>query len=161
MFRSGRFVATSVRDYADDAVQPNGLDLTVEAVFQQRSAGYVGTDGKSVGDREPVDPDDDGIYRLDPGAYIVRYGETLAVPEDHVGFVLPRSTLLRNSCTLDTAVWDAGYEGRGEGLLEVHHRIEIEQGSRLGQFVLSEADHVGKYDGEYQGENADESSADR
>jgi deoxycytidine triphosphate deaminase len=155
MFRSGRFVADALHDHHEDAIQPNGVDLTVEAVFQQRSAGHVGVDDKSVGDREELAPDDDGVYRLDPGAYVVRYGETLAVPDDHIGFVLPRSTLLRNSCTLDTAVWDAGYEGRGEGLLEVHHRIEIERGARIGQFVLADAAHEARYDGDYQGENTE------
>ena len=154
MFRSGRFVAAAVRDHADGAVQPNGLDLTVEAVFRQESAGHIGIDDKSVGDREEIEPEGGG-YRLDPGVYVVRYGETLSVPDDHIGFVLPRSTLLRNSCTLDTAVWDAGYEGRGEGRLDVGHEIEIKRGARIGQFVLAKADHEGQYDGSYQGENTE------
>ena len=162
MFRSGRFVAEGISPADDEAlgdaaVQPNGVDLTVASVFEQQSPGRLGRDGKSVGDREELDPADDGdgppTYHLSPGAYVVRYGEVLRVPEDHVGFVLPRSTLLRNSCSLDTAVWDAGYEGRGEGLLQVGHDIDIEQGARIGQFVLSEAAHEGTYDGSYQGEN--------
>jgi dUTP pyrophosphatase len=54
---------------------------------------------------------------------------------------------------LNTAVWDAGYEGKGEGLLEVHHDIELERGARIAQLVLAEADHEGTYAGSYQGEN--------
>jgi deoxycytidine triphosphate deaminase len=69
-----------------------------------------------------------------------------------VGFLYPRSSLLRNSCTIDTAVWDAGYEGRGEGLLEVRHEIELERDARIAQLVIAAADHVGTYDGSYQGE---------
>ncbi len=160
MFRSGQFVAEGVHPFGDDvladaAIQPNGVDLTVERVFEQRSTGHVGREGKTVGDRTTVEPnpDDPPTYQLSPGGYIVRYGEVLGVPEDHVGFVLPRSTLLRNSCTLETAVWDAGYEGRGEGLLQVHHEIEIERGARIGQFVLANAAHEDTYDGSYQGEN--------
>jgi len=161
MFRSGPFVAAAI-EAADtpltgESVQPNGVDLTVQRVFEQQRPGHVGRDGKSVGERAEIEPTRDGddppTYRLSPGGYVVRYGEVLRVPEEHVGFVLPRSTLLRNSCTLNTAVWDAGYEGRGEGLLQVHHGIEIEQGARIGQFVLSDADHEGTYDGTYQGEN--------
>jgi deoxycytidine triphosphate deaminase len=53
---------------------------------------------------------------------------------------------------LDTAVWDAGYEGRGEGLLEVYHTVELEAGARVAQLVLARADHEGTYDGTYQGE---------
>jgi dUTP pyrophosphatase len=53
---------------------------------------------------------------------------------------------------LDTAVWDAGYEGKGEGLLEVHHDVELERGARIAQLVLAEANHEDAYDGSYQGE---------
>jgi deoxycytidine triphosphate deaminase len=74
------------------------------------------------------------------------------VPEGHVGFVYPRSSLMRNSCMLNTAVWDAGYEGKGEGLLRVGHEIALETGARIAQFVLATADHEGSYEGSYQGE---------
>jgi dUTP pyrophosphatase len=155
MFESGRFVAAHLGELRDDQRQPNGVDLTLGAVFEQVEPGYVGRAGKSVGDRRELAPED-GLYRLDPGGYVVRYGERVRIPEDHVGFVYPRSTLLRNSCMLDTAVWDAGYEGRGEGLLEVHHRVELEPGARIAQLVLAEAAHEGTYDGSYQGENTDD-----
>jgi deoxycytidine triphosphate deaminase len=59
---------------------------------------------------------------------------------------------MRNSSMLHTAVWDAGYEGRGEGLLEVHHELAVERGARFAQFVLAAADHEGTYEGDYQGE---------
>jgi deoxycytidine triphosphate deaminase len=54
---------------------------------------------------------------------------------------------------LDTAVWDAGYEGKGEGLLEVYHDIEIETGARIAQLVLAKAEGEATYDGSYQNEN--------
>ena len=151
MFRSGSYVASCLSGVGDEQVQPNGVDLTVADVLEQVEPGRVGTDGKTVGARESVVPDD-GVFGLDPGGYILQYAETIAVPTGHVGFLYPRSTLLRNSCMLNTAVWDAGYEGRGEGLLEVHHPIRIERGARVAQFVLAEASHDETYDGSYQGE---------
>ena len=108
--------------------------------------------GKHIGQREEVAAED-GVYALDPGGYVVRYAETVHIPDGHVGFIYPRSSLLRNSCMLNTAVWDAGYEGRGEGLLEVHHRIELHEGARIAQLVLARADHSGTYEGSYQGEH--------
>ncbi|GAB3703377.1 dUTP diphosphatase [Halorubrum pallidum] len=156
MFDSGAAVAASLEagdaDLDDTQQQPNGVDLTLGAVFEQAESGFVGRDEKRVGEREELAPDD-GIYRLDAGAYVVRYGEPVRIPEERIGFVLPRSTLLRNSCTLDTAVWDAGYEGVGEGRLDVGHAIDIEPGARIAQLVLAEADHEGTYTGAYQGEN--------
>jgi dUTP pyrophosphatase len=179
MYRSGSFVASHVEPTRADQHQPNGVDLTLDAVFEQREPGRIGRDGKEVGDRQPREPeqvgtqprepeqvdtkppepaqaggtDDAGTYYLEEGSYVVRYGETISIPEGHVGFVYPRSSLMRNSCMLNTAVWDAGYEGRGEGLLQVHHDVELVEGARIAQLVLAEAEHDGEYDGTYQGEN--------
>jgi len=166
MYRSGAFVADQVTPTTDEQVQPNGVDLTLESVFEQREPGRIGRDGKDVGSRlrRPADlalggdaveggADRAGTHYLPPGGYVVRYAEAVSVPDDHVGFIHPRSSLMRNSCMLNTAVWDAGYEGKGEGLLEVHHDVEIETGARIAQFVLAEAEAVGAYDGSYQGEH--------
>ena len=154
MFRSGEFVAAHTEETDQTQVQPNGVDLTLSAVFEQTSPGRVGQDNRTIGDRRERDPED-GVYQLDPGGYVVRYGERVHIPSDHVGFLYPRSSLLRNSCMVDTAVWDAGYEGRGEGLLEVYHPVELEHGARIAQFVLAVAAHETEYDGRYQGENTD------
>ncbi|WP_101294070.1 deoxyuridine 5'-triphosphate nucleotidohydrolase [Halegenticoccus soli] len=158
MFKPGTFVAEHVTPIADAQVQPNGVDLTLDAVFEQINSGRIGRDDKEIGERQPIEPDDSGAddpdsYYLPPGGYVVRYGETVRIPEEHVGYVYPRSSLMRNSCMLNTAVWDAGYEGRGEGLLQVHHDIELERGARIAQLVLADAGHDGTYDGSYQGEN--------
>ena len=152
MFKSGRFVASHLGDLRESQVQPNGVDLTLGAVFEQTEPGRIGRGDKTVGQRRELAADD-GVYHLDPGGYIVRYAERIAIPERHVGFLYPRSSLLRNSCMLDTAVWDAGYEGRGEGLLEVYHPVEIEAGARIAQLVLADAAHEGTYEGSYQGEH--------
>ncbi|WP_256297737.1 deoxyuridine 5'-triphosphate nucleotidohydrolase [Haloarchaeobius salinus] len=158
MYRSGQFVAEHVSPTTDDQVQPNGVDLTVETVFEQREPGRIRHEGKEIGERQEIESEqytDEGTptYYLEAGTYVARYGEQIAIPSGHVGFVYPRSSLMRNSCMLNTAVWDAGYEGRGEGLLQVHHDVEIAEGARIAQLVLAEAEHVEEYDGSYQGEN--------
>ncbi|MFC6756973.1 MULTISPECIES: deoxyuridine 5'-triphosphate nucleotidohydrolase [Haloarcula] len=154
MFKSGQFVAERLDDLTGAQIQPNGVDLRLGAVYEQVDPGRIGREGKTVGDRREVEPEDD-VYALDVGGYVVEYSDRVVIPEGHVGFLYPRSSLLRNSCMLDTAVWDAGYEGRGEGLLEVHHPIELEAGARIAQLVLAEAAHEGTYEGSYQGENLD------
>ena len=154
MFKSGQFVAGHLGDLRESQVQPNGVDLTLGAVFEQVEPGRIDRGNKTVGDRRELDPDD-GVYQLDAGGYVIRYAERVVVPDRHIGFLYPRSSLLRNSCMLDTAVWDAGYEGRGEGLLEVYHPIEITQGARIAQLVLADAAHEGTYEGSYQGEHVD------
>ncbi|MCD2200148.1 deoxyuridine 5'-triphosphate nucleotidohydrolase [Halobacterium sp. KA-4] len=156
MYESGAFVADHVEPVTEAQVQPNGVDLTAEAVLEQREPGRIGTEGKTIGDRQPVEPSDDAeTFTLTPGGYILQYAETIAIPEDHVGFLYPRSSLMRNSCMLNTAVWDAGYTGKGEGLLQVHHEVELERGARVAQLVLADAEHADTYDGSYQGERVE------
>ncbi len=151
MFRSGQFVAEQLSPITATQQQPNGVDLTVERIVEQTTAGHIGTEEKTIGDRQSLTPTE-GTYTLAPGVYLVQYAETIRIPTEHIGFVLPRSSLLRNSCMLDTAVWDAGYEGKGEGRLTVGHEITIDQGARIGQLVLAAADHTGVYQGSYQHE---------
>lgn len=154
MFKSGEFVAGHLGDLRADQVQPNGVDLTLGAVFEQAGTGRITRDGKTVAERWELAPEGD-LYHLEPGGYVVRYGDRVAIPDGHVGFIYPRSSLLRNSCMLDTAVWDAGYEGVGEGLLEVYHPIELEPGARIAQLVLADAAHEGVYEGSYQREHVE------
>jgi deoxycytidine triphosphate deaminase len=151
MFRAGSFVAEHLSEVSEEQVQPNGVDLTLAAIHEQVEPGRLGRDGKEIGARREVDADGD-VYRLAPGGYVAQYDETVRIPGDHVGYVYPRSSLMRNSAMLNTAVWDAGYEGKGEGLLEVHHEIELERGARIAQLVLAKADHDGRYEGSYQRE---------
>jgi dUTP pyrophosphatase len=158
MFRSGAFVADHVSPVDDEQVQPNGVDLTLETVFEPMEPGRISQHGKEIGERQEVEVEEIGehvpdTFYLYRSGYVVRYNETVSIPEDHVGFIFPRSTLLRNACMLNTAVWDAGYEGKGEGFLQVFQDIQIERGARIGQLVLARADHEDTYDGDYQGEN--------
>lgn len=159
MYRSGSFVADQIEGVSAEQVQPNGVDLTLAEVYEQRDPGRVSRDGKDIGDRQTLVPEERGdqaeTFYLPPGGYIVQYAETVSIPDGHVGFIYPRSTLMRNSCMLNTAVWDAGYTGKGEGLLQVHHDIELERGARIAQLVLAEGQHDETYDGSYQGENVD------
>ncbi|MFB6094323.1 MAG: deoxyuridine 5'-triphosphate nucleotidohydrolase [Halanaeroarchaeum sp.] len=159
MFESGAYVADHVEDATEEQVQPNGVDLTLDWILEQREPGTISTEGTTIGERQTVHPDerddDRETYYLPPGGYVVQYAETLTVPDGHVGFVLPRSSLLRNSAMINTAVWDAGYTGRGEGLLQVHHDVELERGARIAQFVLARAENEGLYDGSYQGERTE------
>jgi dUTP pyrophosphatase len=98
-----------------------------------------------------------GLYRLQPGAYKVRFLDVVSVPPDAVGICYPRSTLLRMGIAISCAVWDPGYMGRGEALMIVAnpHGAVIEQGARVAQmvFIRLESRPSSLYSGSYQGEN--------
>lgn len=139
-------------------LQPNGFDLTAGAVARFAGAGRLGAgDGERVlPEVEALEFGADGWLLLAMGAYRVTFNEAVCLPADLMALGRPRSSLLRCGASLHTAVWDAGYRGRGQSLLVVHHAggLWVGRGARVGQLVfwrLGGAPLRG-YGGRYQGE---------
>ena len=158
--------APLVSGYVDlaEQLQPNGFDLTLGQVAQFAYADGSGTDGGgrlgvSGADRElpstrPLPGADGGWWHLEPGAYLATFNEVVSLPRNLMALCRPRSTLLRSGVSLHTGVWDAGYRGRGQALLTVHHPggWRAQRNARIAQLVflpLAEADAHG-YAGVYQ-----------
>ncbi len=139
-----------------ESVQPAGVDLRVDQVFQLGEEGVLGRGERRIPQAEPLEPQD-GWWRLGPGGYKIRFVEAVLVPADAVGFCFPRSSLLRMGATVACGVWDPGYRGRGEALLVVTnpHGILLERGARVAQLVLVRMEEAPDrlYEGAYQGEN--------
>ena len=78
------------------------------------------------------------------------------LPPDLMALGRPRSSLLRSGVALHTAVWDAGYRGRSQSLLTVHHPggFRLQRNARVAQLVFFRlATPPGQgYQGRYQGE---------
>ena len=55
MFRSGAFVADTLGALDDSQVQPNGVDLTLGAVYEQVRLVRITRDEKTVGERRELD----------------------------------------------------------------------------------------------------------
>ena len=140
-------------------VQPNGVDLSLDAVWRFLESGALGrlTEDRHLPQREELEFSSDEWIELPSGAFGIRYSEWIEVPADCGGLVFPRSTLLRMGLHVPTAVWDAGYAGRGEGLLEVTnpHGVRLQRGARIVQLVLFQltAPATTGYSGAYQHEN--------
>jgi dUTP pyrophosphatase len=139
--------------------QPNGVDLSLDAVWRVAGLGSLGRSNadRRLPPREPLAFDADGWLQLPSGGYGIRYCEEVALPSDCGGLCFPRSSLLRMGCYIPTAVWDAGYKGRGEGWLEVSnpYGVRLQHAARIVQLVvfrLSQPAPLG-YSGAYQDEN--------
>jgi dUTP pyrophosphatase len=145
----------------DQQVQPNGLDLTLDAVWRLDGAATLGVVVRELPGRTVVEQDDDGWTTLEQGCYLVRFTEVLRLPRDVIALGRPRSTLARSGVGLVLAVWDAGYEGRSEALLVVHTLagFRVQRGARLAQLVFFRASgHTDAYAGAYQGEHLSDDS---
>jgi dUTP pyrophosphatase len=106
---------------------------------------------------DPVELNHDGWVQLTPGPYLVTFTEVVNLPLGLMALGRPRSSLLRSGVSLHTAVWDAGYRGRSQALLVVHHPLgyRLQRGARLMQLVffpLSQPVDQG-YRGRFLGEN--------
>lgn len=144
----------------ESQVQPNGIDITVETVSRFRGTGLL---ARSNADRVLPATDDiafepDGSLYLPAGAYQVRFNETVNLPISLMAYARPRSSLLRSGVALHTAVWDAGYSGRGVSLMVVYHPagFRLERDARICQLVFHPliADTGAGYKGAYQHEGA-------
>lgn len=148
-------------EISPENVQPNGVDLRVGDIYKVRGkADFCGDDyekpeRKSVSCNDPPG-NETPYFRLHPGHHIIVYDEEIAIPKGYVGHVYPRSRLMRCGLHMTTALWDQGYEGRGEGMLIVPPAIgnvKIPVRMPIAQMVFRTAELVeDDYDGTHQGE---------
>jgi dUTP pyrophosphatase len=142
----------------EDQVQPNGVDLTVQEVAMIRSPGTIAiTNSERVlSGLDPMLTDSKGFYSLAQGSYVITFNEIVSLPKDVMALGQPRSSLLRCGVTVNMAVWDAGYSGRGQALLTVFNAqgFKLQKNARVAQLVFFQlADETEGYNGTYQGEN--------
>jgi len=141
-------------------LQPNGVDLRVERVQRLTSPGLLGAadNVREPAAREDVQADKDGWWDLHRGSYVITYREKVNLPTDLMALSRPRSSLLRSGVAIHSAVWDAGYSGRGEGLMAVLNSrgYRLQRGARVAQLVFFRlsAPTAEGYKGKYHGENA-------
>jgi dUTP pyrophosphatase len=149
-----------VDPFNPDNVTPAGYDFTLDQV---EGFGYkrpsIFTDGKILPHyevRRHFGTDGRNLYNLAQGIYMVRFLENVRIPGNMMGYMRPRSTLTRCGVTLETAVWDPGYEGISHCLMNVLNPlgVYIEHGARIGHMVLHPKTNAAGllYTGQYQKE---------
>ena len=148
----------------DVQIQSNGIELTLKEVYKfdrRYGPGAVSFENRKrkVVEMSLIPFDEKGWIKLKRGAYKVVFNEVVHIPNDVFAIARPRSTLLRNGATVETAVWDSGYSGRSESLLVVYNDsgLFVERNARLIQLVFFRlSDVTNPYRGRYQGENVAE-----
>ena len=141
-----------------EQVQPNGIDLTLREVALFQSAGQIAVDNSQRMVSEPAPLIFDGLdfIQLIAGAYLITYNEIVHLPKNVMALAFPRSSLLRCGVNVQTAVWDAGYNGRAQSLMVVYNPqgIRLQRNARIVQLVfLRLTGETEGYQGTYQGEN--------
>ncbi|MEM4312275.1 MAG: deoxyuridine 5'-triphosphate nucleotidohydrolase [Nitrososphaerales archaeon] len=134
-----------------EQIQPNGVDLRLDRIYLY--VGELNLENYKQDELKLLESKDD-YYELKKGAYLIDFIETIAIPKDTVGLVLPRSTLLRHGLDIRTALWDSGYYGKGKVMLINYRRYaKIKRGFRVAQLILIRAEEPKEpYKGQYVGE---------
>lgn len=124
----------------DVQLQPNGFDLTVMEIALFSNAGEIdfSNERRRLPAVRTLEPDHEGVYFLSRGAYLITFREIVHIPNNVMAIGRPRSTLLRLGATIESAVWDAGFSGRGQSLLTVmnEHGVTIHLSARVMQLVF-------------------------
>ena len=130
--------------------QPNAVDLRVDKIFKLKDEVFsISEDSKKHRGSEEVEAVD-GYFELEPGTYEILMENIVNIPEGYAGWVITRSTLNRNGLFITSGLYDSGYHGVMAGCLHVEHgAAKIEKGSRVGQFLMFEAETLSMYDGDY------------
>lgn len=138
-------------DFAD-LVQPSGIDLPLDKIYTQESAGSLIDNEKNLPEIKEMEGP---IYILKPHtAYLASIDRKIKIPKGYSMLYLPRSTLLRSFISVQTAVGDPGFYGTLMFMIYNHgdYEYKIKKGDRIAQAVVFDVDGSGEYDGSYQEE---------
>ncbi len=148
-----------IKDYIDLEIQlqPNGFDCTLRKVFKLKNAGKIDFDNKDrkVSETEELNFENDWVF-LPKGYYKAQINEIVKLPKNVMAIGKPRSTLVRCGVSVISAVWDAGYEGRGEIGICVSNEegVWLKRNARIMQLIFLKLEKATEgYRGTYFKEN--------
>ena len=133
-----------------DLVQPSGIDLELDRIYVQKSAGSLIDNEKTLPEIEELEGD---VFTLKPHtAYLASIKRKVKIPKGYTMLYLPRSTLLRSFISVQTAVGDPGFYGTLMFMVYNHGDFEykIKSGDRIAQAVVFPVEGSGEYNGSYQ-----------
>lgn len=148
----GKFSRSKLTCVEGGDSQPNAVDLRLDKVYKiKKDVFEISNEHKKHrGTDYELKPDHQGYFFLEPGSYEVVMSNIIHVGENEAGWVITRSTLNRNGLFLTSGLYDSGYHGVMAGVLHVGiGPARIKKGSRVGQFLLFEAESLSSYDGDY------------
>lgn len=142
---------STLTNVVEGDAQPNAVDLRLGKVFRIKPNVFeIDNETKKHRGSEEVQPDAEGWYTLEPGAYEVVMENIIRVGEDEAGWVITRSTLNRNDVFLTSGLYDSSYHGTMAACMHVGTApMRIKRGTRIGQYLSFDAEMKHQYSGDY------------
>lgn len=148
-----------ISDYIDleKQLQPSGFDISLKEIQVFTDSGSIdfNNEERVIASSSPLNPNFGGWWELPIGCYKVIYNEIVKMPLNISAIARSRSTLLRNGASIQTAVWDPGYNGRSSSLLVVYNPngLRLKRNARIAQLIFFNINNVEEgYNGVYQNE---------
>lgn len=147
----GLFSRSSLTGVSKPDVQPNAVDLRLKSVRLINQNTFIIDDHqKKHRGSSPLKEDAHGYYHLEMGSYEIVFENEISVGANEAGWVITRSTLIRNGVYLVSGLYDTGYSGGMVGLMVVTGGpMKIKAGTRIGQYLNFESEALHDYDGDY------------
>lgn len=144
---------SSLSVVTESQIQPNAVDIKIDKLFgiNHLAKFVIDEESKTHRGSTEIEPDDDGYFLLDGfTSYEFLAEGTVTVGPNEAGWVITRSTLNRNGLFLTSGLYDSGYSGVMAGVIHNNSGIaKIKKGTRVGQFLLYDAEALSSYDGDY------------
>jgi dUTP pyrophosphatase len=138
-------------------LQPASFDLTLGEVYLLTSFGSIDFSNKErkLPKYKKIEFKKDWLT-LERGTYLIVFNEVVKMPNNLIGFLRPRSTLIRSGASIFSSLWDPGYYGKSSSLLVVFNKngLKVKKNSRVAQMVFVKLSKATKkiYSGIYQKE---------
>ena len=133
----------------DKQLTPNGFDVSVRNVYEINGSGSLDFSNKErkfpeFKEIEPIrkSGEEHGWWHLAKGIYKIKTNELFKMPLDMIAIAKTRSSMFRMGAAVFNGVWDAGFEGRAEMLLNVLNEkgIDIKENARVVQMIFFRID---------------------
>ncbi len=135
-------------------VQQAGVDLTIGKIFSLKGIGSLDFTNKKrkIPEYEAVEPASEK-WALEPGTYHAAMNETIRLPDNIAGLMVPRSSALACGIEVHSALWDPGYHGRSFIHFSLRRKIELHINARICQMIFFRLESTEEYSGIYKGED--------
>lgn len=140
---------------SEQQVQPAGVDFTLKRVSNLESEGIIDFDNtrRTLPNYKEISFKK-GTLHLPPGAYLVEFNETVALPFNIIGIMRTRSSVFRSGATLTAGIIDPEYVGAIGALFQVwnEHGISLARNAKLAQWLFAEVSNPSEkgYQGAYK-----------
>lgn len=154
MFLHLKGQAKTTMTNVDEAMeQMHAVDVRIAKLYELHGDFAISEETKVHRHQVEVHPDEGGFFNLKPmTVYSFDTEHEVTMAEGEAGYIIARSTLTRNGLIAGSALYDAGYVGGVNGYVGnmTIGKAKIKVGTRIGQFILAQADTLKLYDGDYQ-----------